>query len=60
METLGQGLSALGGAVGTIAICAMFFGLGLTASLTWLVTSEKMTVEEVKDFIKMLKPRKKL
>ena len=60
MEALGQGLSALGGAVGTIAVCAMFFGLGLTVSLTWLVTSEKMTVEEVKDFIKLLKPKKKL
>lgn len=60
MEALGQGLSALGGAVETVAICAMFFGLGLIASFTWLVASEKMTVEEVKDFIKMLKPRKKL
>lgn len=55
MEILGQGLIALGDAVGAIAGACGFIGVAAIAAGTFLVYTNKTTFEDVARFIKMFK-----
>lgn len=55
MEVLGQGLMALGSAIGSIAAAFGFIGVAGIAAGTFLVYTEKATFEEIAKFVKMFK-----
>lgn len=55
MEVLGQGLMALGSAVGSIAAAFGFIGVAGIAAGTFLVYTEKASFEEIAKFVKMFK-----
>lgn len=59
MEVLGQGLQALGGAVTAIAVCGMFAFIVLMGSITFLMYTEKMKYEEMKEMLDRILPKKK-
>lgn len=59
MEVLGQGLQALGGAVTAIAVCGMFAFIALMGSITFLMYTEKMKYEEMKEMLDRILPKKK-
>ena len=59
MEVLGQGLQALGGAVTAIAVCGMFAFIALMGSITFLMHTEKMKYEEMKEMLDRILPKKK-
>lgn len=55
MEVLGQGLMALGSAIGSIAAAFGFIGVAAIAAGTFLIYMDKATFEEVAKFVQMLK-----
>ena len=55
MEVLGQGLMALGSAVGSIAAAFGFICVAGIAAGTFLVYTEKASFEEIAKFVKMFK-----
>lgn len=55
MEVLGQGLAAIGDAVGSIAAAFGFIGVAGIAAGTFLVYMDKATFEEIAKFVKMFK-----
>ena len=55
MEVLGQGLIAIGDAVGTIAGACGCIGVAAIIGGTFLVYTEKTTFEDVARFIKMFR-----
>lgn len=55
MEVLGQGLAAIGNAVGAFATAFGFIGVAAIAAGTFLVYTEKATFEELAKFIKIFK-----
>jgi hypothetical protein len=55
MEVLGQGLIALGDAVGSIAAACGFIGVAAIAAGTFLVYTGKTTFEDVARFVKMFR-----
>ena len=59
MEVLGQGLQALGGAVTAIAVCGMFAFIALMGSITFLMYTEKMKYEEMKEMLDRILPKRK-
>ena len=59
MEILGQGLQALGSAVTAIAVCGMFAFIALMGSITFLMYTEKMKYEEMKEMLDRILPKKK-
>ena len=59
MEVLGQGLQALGGAVTAIAVCGMFAFIALMGSITFLMYTEKMKYEEMKEMLDRILPKKR-
>ena len=59
MEVLGQGLQAIGGAVTAIAVCGMFAFIALMGSITFLMYTEKMKYEEMKEMLDRILPKKK-
>lgn len=59
MEVLGQGLQALGSAVTAIAVCGMFSFIALMGSITFLMYTEKMKYEEMKEMLDRILPKKK-
>ena len=59
MEVLGQGLQALGGAVTAIAVCGMFAFIALMGSITFLMYTEKIKYEEMKEMLDRILPKKK-
>lgn len=59
MEVLGQGLQALGSAVIAIAVCGMFAFIALMGSITFLMYTEKMKYEEMKEMLDRILPKKK-
>ena len=59
MEVLGQGLQAFGGAVTAIAVCGMFAFIALMGSITFLMYTEKMKYEEMKEMLDRILPKKK-
>lgn len=59
MEVLGQGLQALGSAVTAIAVCGMFAFIALMGSITFLMYTEKMKYEEMKEMLDRILPKKK-
>lgn len=59
MEVLGQGLQTLGGAVTAIAVCGMFAFIALMGSITFLMYTEKMKYEEMKEMLDRILPKKK-
>ena len=59
MEVLGQGLQALGGSVTAIAVCGMFAFIALMGSITFLMYTEKMKYEEMKEMLDRILPKKK-
>jgi Cu/Ag efflux pump CusA len=54
MEILGQGLMALGSAIGSVATAFGFIGVAGIAAGTFLVYMDKMTVEQLKDLLKQV------
>ena len=54
MEVLGQGLAAIGNAVGAFATAFGFIGVAGIAAGTFLVYTDKMTVEQLKDLMKQV------
>lgn len=54
MEVLGQGLAAIGNAVGAFATAFGFIGVAGIAAGTFLVYTDKMTVEQLKDLLKQV------
>jgi hypothetical protein len=54
MEILGQGLMALGSAIGSIATAFGFIGVAGIAAGTFLIYTDKMTVEQLKDLLKQV------
>lgn len=54
MEILGQGLAAIGNAVGAFATAFGFIGVAGIAAGTFLVYTDKMTVEQLKDLLKQI------
>jgi hypothetical protein len=54
MEILGQGIMALGSAIGSIATAFGFIGVAGIAAGTFLVYTDKMTVEQLKDLLKQV------
>jgi hypothetical protein len=54
MEILGQGIIALGSAIGSIATAFGFIGMAGIAAGTFLVYTDKMTVEQLKDLLKQV------
>lgn len=54
MEVLGQGLAAIGNAVGAFATAFGFIGVAGIAAGTFLVYTDKMTVEQLKDLLKQI------
>ena len=59
MEAIGVGLSALGGAITSIAVCVMFMFLGLIGAMTFLTYNEILNFEQMKEVLKMVLPSKK-
>ena len=59
MEVLGQGLQAIGSAVTAIAVCGMFAFIALMGSITFLMYTEKMKYEEMKEMLDRILPKKK-
>lgn len=55
MEMLGQGLMALGDAVGSIAAACGFIDVARIAAGTFLVYTDKAIFEEIAKFVKMFK-----
>lgn len=55
MEVLGQGLMALGSAIGSIAAAFGFIGVAGIAAGTFLVYMDKATFEEIAKFVKIFK-----
>lgn len=55
MEVLGQGLMALGSAIGSIAAAFGFIGVAGIAAGTFLVYTDKATFEEIAKFVKIFK-----
>lgn len=55
MEVLGQGLMALGSAIGSIAAAFGFIGVAGIAAGTFLVYMDKATFEEISKFVKIFK-----
>lgn len=55
MEVLGQGLIALGSAIGSIATAFGFIGVAGIAAGTFLVYTDKATFEEIAKFVKIFK-----
>ena len=55
MEVLGQGLMAIGSAIGNIAIAFSFIGIAAIAAGTFLIYMDKATFEEMAKFVQMLK-----
>ena len=55
MEAIGSGLVSIGNALGGIAAGITFFGITITVSATFLIYTNKMTLKDLKDFIKDLK-----
>lgn len=55
MEVLGQGLMALGSAIGSIATAFGFIGVAGIAAGTFLVYTDKATFEEIAKFVKIFK-----
>lgn len=55
MEILGQGLMALGSAIGSIAAAFGFIGVAAIAAGTFLIYMDKATFEEMAKFVQMLK-----
>lgn len=55
MEILGQGLMALGSAIGSIAAAFGFIGVAGIAAGTFLIYMDKATFEEMAKFVQMLK-----
>ena len=58
MEVLGQGLMAIGNAVGAFATAFGLIGVSGIAAATFLVYMDKMTVEQVKDILKQVLQRR--
>ena len=58
MEVLGQGLMAIGHAIGAFATAFGFIGVAGIAAATFLVYMDKMTVEQVKDILKQVLQRR--
>ena len=54
MEILGQGLAAIGNAVGAFATAFGFIGVAGIVAGTFLVYTDKMTVEQLKDLLKQV------
>ncbi len=54
MEVLGQGLMAIGNAVGAFATAFGFIGVAGIAAGTFLVYMDKMTVDQLKDILKVV------
>lgn len=54
MEVLGQGIAAIGNAVGAFATAFGFIGVAGIAAGTFLVYTDKMTVEQLKDLLKQI------
>lgn len=54
MEILGQGIMSLGSAIGSIATAFGFIGVAGIAAGTFLVYTDKMTVEQLKDLLKQV------
>ena len=59
MEVLEQGLQAIGSAVTAIAVCGMFAFIALMGSITFLMYTEKMKYEEMKEMLDCILPKKK-
>ena len=59
MEVLGQGVQAIGSAVTAIAVCGMFAFIALMGSITFLMYTEKMKYEEMKEMLDRILPKKK-
>ena len=59
MEVLGQGLQAIGSAVTAIAVCGMFAFIALMGSITFLMYTEKIKYEEMKEMLDRILPKKK-
>lgn len=55
MEILGQGLAAIGNAVGAFATAFGFIGVAAIAAGTFLIYMDKATFEEMAKFVQMLK-----
>lgn len=58
MEVLGQGLMAIGEAIGGIAGAFGFVGVAGIAAGTFLVYMDKMTIEQLKDLLKQILQRR--
>lgn len=58
MEVLGQGLAAIGDAVGAFATAFGFIGVAGIVAGTFLVYTDKMTVEQLKDLLKQILQRR--
>lgn len=58
MEVLGQGLAAIGNAVGAFATAFGFIGVAGIAAGTFLVYMDKITVEQLKDILKTVLTRR--
>lgn len=58
MEVLGQGLAAIGDAIGAFATAFGFIGVAGIAAGTFLVYMDKMTVEQLKDILKTVLQRR--
>ena len=55
MEVLGQGLAAIGNAVGAFATAFGFIGVAGIAAGTFLIYTGKATFEEIAKFVKIFK-----
>lgn len=55
METLGQGLIAIGNAVSSIAWACGLLGIAAVAGGTFLVYNDKVSFEDVARFVKMFR-----
>jgi hypothetical protein len=58
MEVLGQGLMAVGEAIGGVAGAFSFIGVAGIAAGTFLVYMDKMTIEQLKDILKTVLSRR--
>lgn len=54
MEVLGQGFAAIGNAVGAFVTAFGFIGVVGIAAGTFLVYTDKMTIEQLKDLLKQI------
>ena len=55
MEIIGEGLKAIGGAVGTIAMAYMFIYIAGIGTKTFLIYTGKATAEELKNWFDFVK-----